>query len=260
MTPSSDLWAKGGASPRPTVASHCRQVAESASAIIDSVETELAAALADERAVCEMPCLLEAAALLHDLGKINSAFQQMLDRPRGSGERQPVRHEIVSALMLMDDELFGPWFRGLRPISDIWPIVWAIAGHHLKMGDPQKGATLFALAGAPSSVVLPTDHRQVIELLQTVALSLGGSAAPKVSPLHFRIDDDDDRSLEARVTALARVPNGLGGNWRNSGTQAAHIDAESAPHFGGRRRLGTLGHWAPARRLDPTGTRDTSHS
>src|SRR5579872_6265711 len=118
----------------PTILEHCRDVRDAADALWEVIERHLADAMRFDRGeLPQLRILLRAAALLHDFGKANSAFQTMI-RTRGKAtERQPVRHEILGAWLLTDPDFLGNWFLALRGETDCWPIVWAVAGHHLKM-------------------------------------------------------------------------------------------------------------------------------
>src|SRR5262249_29029640 len=101
-----ELWAKSAlrkatAFP-PTVEEHCREVFAAALAIFEGIEADLANALGvgREQLRTVLRPLFLAAAVLHDVGKANSAFQAMVRPKPPKDERQPVRHEILSALFL----------------------------------------------------------------------------------------------------------------------------------------------------------------
>src|SRR5260370_38585023 len=136
-----DYWAKkryGNAHP-PTVAEHCRDVCQAADAIIASVGLTLGEGLGVAAScLSEIRPLLRTAALLHDLAKVNSAFQYMLRAKPGDPIRQPVRHEILGAWLLSDPNYLGRWFAGLRTDAEIWSTISAVAGHPLKMVDPAR--------------------------------------------------------------------------------------------------------------------------
>lgn len=121
--------------PAPTVAEHCRDVCAAADEIIAGIGQELVVAMALDSAEVADTIVpqLRAAALLHDVAKVNSAFQNMLRSSGPDTARQPVRHEILAGWMLTDVEVLGSWLAEQKEPRDIWPIIWAIAGHHLKM-------------------------------------------------------------------------------------------------------------------------------
>ena len=97
------LWAKkpfGGSAP--TVVEHCEEVREAAGIVWKHTAVDLIAALGTGVSLDSFGASLSTAAILHDFGKVNSAFQQML---LSTSVRQPVRHEIVAAWLLSDPAL-----------------------------------------------------------------------------------------------------------------------------------------------------------
>jgi CRISPR-associated endonuclease/helicase Cas3 len=71
---------------------------------------------------------LQAAAFLHDIGKANNGFQNMI---RGNGEQQ-WRHEILAALLLGGDNTSRSWLASAFPSADEAAILGAILSHHTK--------------------------------------------------------------------------------------------------------------------------------
>src|SRR5262245_13238999 len=98
-----ELWAKSAVRKStgkpPTIVEHCREGLGAADPIWGAIEDDLAAAtkIPITELQARLRPLFRAAALLHDIGKANSAFQAMLRPGRQGKERQPVRHEILSA-------------------------------------------------------------------------------------------------------------------------------------------------------------------
>lgn len=101
-----------------------------------------------------LKAVLNCACLSHDLGKANSAFQQMV-RGKLDPRKQPARHELLSVLLLREDN--GPvnsWAKEFlsraAPGEDVEIllkcVVGAVAGHHQKMDEEWKKAAL-ALRG-----------------------------------------------------------------------------------------------------------------
>jgi len=81
------------------------------------------------------------ACICHDLGKANKSFQQMV-RGKLDPKRQPVRHELLSALLLEDkDSQIRRWaLQLLEKDGDkaeaqllLNCVIGAVAGHHLKV-------------------------------------------------------------------------------------------------------------------------------
>ncbi len=191
----------------PTVAEHCRDVCRTAEAVYAAIGSDLAVALGmDAAALAELKPMLQAAALLHDFAKVNSSFQEMLLAKPGSTMRQPVRHEILAAWLLTDPDFFGRWFANLRREDEIWPIIWALAGHHLKMGDPARGSPLFNVGSETKTVTIPLDLTDIRDLLRDAARALGVmSDPPKIGDAQFDTADDDDEGLEQRIHQFAET-------------------------------------------------------
>ncbi len=189
----------------PTVADHCRDVCRTAESVFHAVAPDLATTLGvDVSAVGSLLPLLRAAALLHDFAKVNSAFQDMLSAKPGDTRRQPVRHEILAAWLLADPDFFQPWFGALRHEEEIWPVIWAVAGHHLKMGDPARGASLFHTGSEVRSVSIPLSLDDVRGLLRDAAAALGVAIEPaKIGDRRFDTVDDEDDALEQRINRFA---------------------------------------------------------
>jgi CRISPR-associated endonuclease/helicase Cas3 len=196
----------GGSEKTPTILQHCREVFAAAEAIWSALEASLVSALGIDVAAlrAELRPLVLAAALLHDLAKANSAFQAMLRAKRGAGPRQPVRHEILAGWLLTDPVYLGRWFGELRSEEDLWPIIWAVAGHHLKMGDPARGASLFDTGSGTSKVTVHLSARDVKQLLQGVAETLGAAIpVPELKDAPFDTADEEEGGLEQSIARYA---------------------------------------------------------
>lgn len=218
-----EYWAKKpfGTHRAPTVVEHCRHVCEAAESIWAAIGRELAGALGVEHSTLhnDLYRSLRTAALLHDFAKVNSSFQHMLLAKPSDTARQPVRHEILAAWLLSDPEMLGGWWGAVGAHNQIWPIIWAIAGHHLKMGDParlpadprQPKCELFRLGSETQTVTIPLPA--CAELLREAAASLAETdLLPHLSDLHFETADDDDDSLQERINRFA---NSSAREWLN---------------------------------------------
>src|SRR5579862_3379919 len=98
-------WKKGDVVDPPTVLKHCRDAREAGEAVWDAIEGDLATALKLPREqLRKFRPMISALGLLHDLAKINSAFQAILPPDRPTDLRQPVRHEIFGAMLLADPD------------------------------------------------------------------------------------------------------------------------------------------------------------
>jgi CRISPR-associated endonuclease/helicase Cas3 len=191
----------------PTVAEHCEEVCVTAESILDQLAGDLSSALnVDAITLADLRRLLRAAALVHDIAKLNSAFQAMLLAKPGDTRRQPVRHEIMVSWLLADPDFYGGWFPRLGPEEEIWPVIWAVAGHHLKMGDPVHGTALFNTGSGTSKVSIPLTEPFVSELLHRAAASIGNAVDPPViSDQHFDTADDEDDGLQPRINRFAEI-------------------------------------------------------
>ena len=202
-------WAKkpfNGAAP--TVTEHTDDVCEAAMAVWLCTASDLNQAVGTTEELASLESLLHAAARLHDVAKVNSAFQQRMRARPDNPQRQPVRHEILAAWLLSDSGVFGDWFLTLRNPEEMWPILWAVAGHHLKMGDPKHAGApgqppaLFSLANAPDEVTIPL--RETETMLAAAAKALGGAPpVPKLGELRFRINDGSEQGLEEQIGRFA---------------------------------------------------------
>lgn len=98
-------------------------------------------------------------AYLHDWGKANQHFQEMVylksehekikhQRPpdlqkkwKEHGSRQMLRHEIISGILALEVPVFRKWLENC-PNAKLIPAVWAAIGHHLKTGRGKHGNCL----------------------------------------------------------------------------------------------------------------------
>jgi CRISPR-associated endonuclease/helicase Cas3 len=201
------LWAKSPfLGEPPTVLRHCLDVLACARLVWANVERDLAEALN-----CEVETLRESirslfflAALFHDAGKMNSAFQSLL-HPENERLKQPVRHEILSALMVRDD--WPAEFSAALPEQDLWSILWAVAGHHLQMRVDKHGNEnedpLYRTGNTPRNVTTYCGHAQFEGLWETAKSLLPGLRLSEtqldLKNETFKTADDSDDGLEARI-------------------------------------------------------------
>jgi CRISPR-associated endonuclease/helicase Cas3 len=204
------LWAKSGARPPtnspPTIAEHCQDVLRAAETIWAVVGADLAgsASLSGEELSARLLPLLRAAAVLHDIGKANSAFQTMLRAGPRVRERQPIRHEILSAILLVRQLLLS----GLDA-AVLWPLVWALSGHHLKMRVGPGGEELYVTGNTPRLVTLHLKATQVGTLAEEAAgilCALGNLVVARIGRQDRDFDtiDDGDDSLAQWVQDFVR--------------------------------------------------------
>jgi CRISPR-associated endonuclease/helicase Cas3 len=197
------LWAKSGVRPPahspPTIAEHCQEVLRAAETIWAAVGSDLAAgaSLPSDELTARLLPLLRAAALLHDVGKANSAFQAMLRAGPAARERPPIRHEILGAILLVRGLLLS----GLEA-AEVWPLVWAVSGHHLKMRVGSGGEELYVTGNTPRVVTLHLKAAQVGTLAEEAATVLCALGYPVASPSGRQdrafdtIDDGEDSLVQ----------------------------------------------------------------
>ena len=106
---------------------------------------------------------LSAACLCHDIGKANDGFQKMIQgKPkRLSPKLQPVRHELLSALLLAEEGEVRDW--ALELLSEdgkfddaeelLECVIGAVGGHHRKLDEDWKKASLALRDGGCGQVV-----------------------------------------------------------------------------------------------------------
>jgi CRISPR-associated endonuclease/helicase Cas3 len=208
------LWAKSKRSADetpPTVQEHCLAVRDAATAIWSATKDEWRRALGEHAGAVEnVEPALCVAALLHDLGKANSAFQTMVQRGK-DGRKQPVRHEALSALIAASDDIAGGWLSEALD-EDFWAVVWAVGGHHLQFRKPRFGEMedpLVRSAGVGNeNVTLWLGHDEVTCVLQAVlhVLREAGHPVPRnLLPMmdrSFSTDEDADDYIGRPVSMV----------------------------------------------------------
>ncbi len=103
---------------------------------------------------------LSAACLCHDIGKANDGFQKMI-RGEITPKTQPVRHELLSALLLSEEGEVRDW--ALNLLSDngkfddaeelLECVIAAVGGHHRKLDEEWKRASIALRAGGCGQTV-----------------------------------------------------------------------------------------------------------
>ncbi|MGI8542455.1 MAG: CRISPR-associated helicase Cas3' [Aridibacter sp.] len=95
---------------------------------------------------------LSVACLCHDIGKANDGFQKMIQgKPKKlSPKLQPIRHELLSALLLSEEGEVRNWV--LNELSDngkfddaeelLECVIGAVGGHHRKLDEEWKKASI----------------------------------------------------------------------------------------------------------------------
>jgi CRISPR-associated endonuclease/helicase Cas3 len=189
----------------PTVVEHSCSVCEAAEMIFLLVKNDLSVSLGlDVLHVEHLRMMCRAATLLHDFAKVNSSFQAMLHSKPSEAASQPVRHEILAAWLLSDPDFLGSWFASLRHEDEIWPVIWAVAGHHLKMSDPAHDEALFNTGSGTRILSIPLSRLEVGHLLAKAAKAIGTATIPRsLADVQLETVDDTDNGLEQRIADFA---------------------------------------------------------
>lgn len=139
---------------------------------------------------------LPVACLCHDIGKANDGFQRMV-RSEVAPFQQPVRHELLSALLLADEGgEVRSWALNLLKTSKgladadflLECVIGAVGGHHLKLDEDWKKASIAMRdGGCGVGLQMFLTHRDFKSLF-------GESVTTEVS---FGLIDDKANSLKS---------------------------------------------------------------
>lgn len=205
------LLAKSGSREDAFLPNHVTRVMEAAEVVLARAVPDLFASLGAD--LIWQPSFMDAVrwgAYLHDWGKANDGFQEMVQGKRRAGKPQAARHEGLSLLLSLEEKL-AAWLAS-RPsgvpahVLDAARI--AAAGHHLKFPDRQERD------GAGSYVRLLCGHRDFRGVLAVGSKRLGLAPPPETrdcewrtrNALRERLDEAQGRLDEA----LEREPE----EWR----------------------------------------------
>ncbi|HOC94228.1 MAG TPA: CRISPR-associated helicase Cas3' [bacterium] len=108
---------------------------------------------------------------IHDIGKANESFQAMV-RGKGQSGQQPVRHELVSCYLIMNNDVVVEWLNNnlsdlfVEDQEHIWNVIFsAVAGHHTKMDYPwEKAAPALKHGGFGLSLKIHTSHPDFLSI------------------------------------------------------------------------------------------------
>ncbi len=141
---------------------HLRLVEDSGKAIFAMVGEKVLQqiGLNDEIWISRLKRGLTTACLCHDIGKANDGFQKMV-RGQISPKLQPIRHELLSALLLAEEGEVQNW--ALNLLSDngnyddatelLKSVISAVGGHHRKLDEEWKKASLAVRDGGCGQTV-----------------------------------------------------------------------------------------------------------
>jgi CRISPR-associated endonuclease/helicase Cas3 len=177
-----------------TLLEHTRDVCECAQALFEATgEAQLRAmglpgAGWSERLKRELPL----AALLHDLGKANTAFQEMVRKPE---ERitQPIRHEAVSYWIARRPAVREWLGKVVDDPGAIERLLWAVAGHHRKFPPDKPGST--------DPVKVQLAHKDFRETVDWGSGWLGTEAFPGLEDAELTFVELEESPIEEIVDA-----------------------------------------------------------
>lgn len=185
---------KDGATPDSIyLPNHLRDVHDAAAQVLDSTACDqlLAFGLQPESWETRFRRIVRLAAALHDLGKANDHFQNMLK----SKERQGLRHEWVT--LLMAQEYLRNWLLPAVEMNEIdWQIVlWVVSGHHPAYNRPSPPRLFVDGAGSEMQLLMGRDD--FATCLKFIAEQFALGAPPPCS--------DQPLPLVGRENAFARI-------------------------------------------------------
>ncbi|MBA2227424.1 MAG: CRISPR-associated helicase Cas3' [Thermogemmata sp.] len=209
------LWAKSGQDrlvESMRLPQHLRDVYEAAGCLLDSSGADQLRILGLNETEWRdrfRRCLLLAAAV-HDLGKANDHFQQMIRGQRDvQTHPQGLRHEWVTVLLLQQ---LRHWLMpALEDEGKDWAIVeWAVGGHHPAedretppTGPPEGG-------GCGPHITFLTDHPDFTTILEWLAETFHLAPPPHLCARRYELIGDD--SVFVHLACWHRQAQKL---WRN---------------------------------------------
>ncbi|MBI1893416.1 MAG: CRISPR-associated helicase Cas3' [Candidatus Rokubacteria bacterium] len=221
------LWAKSKTKrypvDPPTIENHCKDVHRAAVSLWNSVECDISAALKTSLDMLrrELRLLFILAAFLHDIGKANSSFQSLVHGDRK--KRQPVRHEILSALLVSGSQFLGQWLRSALTEQEVLAVAWAVGGHHLQMWQQtelDRENPLLRIAGADKTFTIYLGHPEIASLLVSVKEWLGNegrllSTPPSFQHRTYTTKENRTDSIKPLLRALVKDSGRLWSIWRS---------------------------------------------
>ncbi|MFH2100367.1 MAG: CRISPR-associated endonuclease Cas3'' [Pseudomonadota bacterium] len=172
-------------------------------------------------------------AVLHDLGKATDLFQGLLGHgPGGRAASQPVRHELLSSLLVgFVESPARRAARSLLPDRDLWIAGWVLGGHHLRLDDPLAGkgggtALVNGLAG-PRVLTFYGSHPDVAGLFDLASsrletrLSAAGTDLYDVSLEVREPEAMDEDSMEDLVFEYLETSRENAARWQEDRELAA---------------------------------------
>lgn len=121
---------------------------------------------------------VEVGCLSHDIGKANEGFQLMV-MGQLSPKQQPARHELLSALLLLENPSIRKWALDLLSQNGQYDdaeillncVIGAVGGHHIKLDDEWKKAVLALQGGCGTSLSTLLTHPDLKALFRQQLLT-----------------------------------------------------------------------------------------
>jgi len=142
---------------------------------------------------------------VHDLGKATNLFQGMLTGDSYLRKKvHPVRHEILSALLLSQIESsLKEWASETFDSVDTdlaWVVSWVAGGHHLKLHNDscskKETDRLVRVQGTPREFIFWGSHPDVKKILELTAVAANlAYKIPELSDTAIPLDEDDGSRL-----------------------------------------------------------------
>lgn len=144
--------------PEETLLWHTRSVCEASETLASITKDQILASLSLESINLEnWETLLWLCAWIHDWGKANNHFQEMIRAPR---KQQGLRHEYASIALFMD---FEKWIEPVWGPLSSWEkagVIFSVAGHHLKCPDPLQDVR------TGTKITLYRSHQDFLQVLE----------------------------------------------------------------------------------------------
>lgn len=171
---------------------HIAAVMKSAQTLTDELGETILKQLGLNVALERFKNTVKLGAYLHDWGKANQHFQEMVflksidpkstdekllkykrklqAASREHNKRQMLRHEVISGILALEVDSFRTWLEEC-PNTDLMVAIWAAMGHHLKMGLDEYGRTVdYCIAEIPDGtgdgLEIYTHHQDFRSLLK----------------------------------------------------------------------------------------------
>lgn len=207
---------------------HIGAVLLAAEMLVDSLGCEIQQQLGlKESDLDRLARIIKLGAYLHDWGKANQHFQEMVyakssvldpqtkarvnKKWKEHGSRQLIRHEFLSGILALQVPEFREWLLTEFTEEELIVAVWAAIGHHLKAGVDEGGKESDKITtlpdGSGSELWVYTDHSDFQAVLRLGSQKLGlPERIPIVASSSWTKEDLQDhlQSLQCQFRAVAQ--------------------------------------------------------